>query len=237
MAHADRQRPAPHVGVVVGDPAAGPVQGARHLRALLGEPVQQVEQRLVALAEPGRLGAPVVHLGVDVDGVVRRPRWPQVLVPDALEVGGRSGARPGRGRQQVAAELEHHGGGEPVVAPAEHLAGHVVGARPAWSDPQRGGAQQGAQVRLVGAQQLLRAALGGPGGGGRRRPAGAPGGWRARGGAGPEPGRAGGGGERHQGPARAADGEVSLVRGHLAVGGEPDRDRPDGSYPSTGPSA
>ena len=51
------------------------------------------------------LRRPVVHLGVDVDRVVRAPRRPHVLVPDALQVGGLR-AGPARRDQQVAAVLE-----------------------------------------------------------------------------------------------------------------------------------
>ena len=63
------------------------------------------EQRLVQLGEVGRLGRPVVHLGVDVDRVVRAPRRPQLVVPDALQVR-RLRARAAAGDQQVAAVLE-----------------------------------------------------------------------------------------------------------------------------------
>ena len=47
----------------------------------------------MALREVGRLGRPVVHLRVDVDGVVAAPRRPDLVVPDALQVG-RLRARP-----------------------------------------------------------------------------------------------------------------------------------------------
>ena len=51
------------------------------------------------------LRRPVVHLGVDVDGVVRAPRRPHLVVPDALQVG-RLRAGPARRDQQVAPVLE-----------------------------------------------------------------------------------------------------------------------------------
>ncbi len=58
----------------------------------------------MALGQVRRLGRPVVHLGVDVDGVVAAPRRTQVRIPDALQVGRRpSGA--GRADEQVSAVL------------------------------------------------------------------------------------------------------------------------------------
>ena len=51
------------------------------------------------------LGRPVVHLGVDVDGVGRGPGRHHLVVPDALQVE-RLGARARAGDQQVAPVLE-----------------------------------------------------------------------------------------------------------------------------------
>ena len=56
VAHADRQRPAPHVGVVVRDPAARVVELPGDVRAVVGQPFDQLDQRLVARrrARPAR---------------------------------------------------------------------------------------------------------------------------------------------------------------------------------------
>ena len=70
-------------------------------RQLLGHP----EQRLVALGEVGGIGQPVVHLEVDVGRVLAAPGRIDLLVPDALQVGGLT-AGPRRGDHQVAAVLD-----------------------------------------------------------------------------------------------------------------------------------
>ncbi len=91
---ADGRRVPPEVRVVVRHPALHAVVLAGHARPRGDQLLRHAEQRLVALGQVGRLGGPVVHLGVDVQRVVRTPRWPNVVVPDALQVGGlRSGPR------------------------------------------------------------------------------------------------------------------------------------------------
>src|SRR6266851_1295353 len=65
---------APDVGVVMDDGAAGFVD--------------EIEEWSVEGGEVGAIGQPVVHLGVDVDGVLRAPRRIDRVVPDALEIGG-----------------------------------------------------------------------------------------------------------------------------------------------------
>lgn len=50
--------------------------------------VDQVEERLLGLGQVGNTGVPVVHLRVDVDGVLALPGRIEVVVPDALKVGG-----------------------------------------------------------------------------------------------------------------------------------------------------
>ena len=82
--------------------------GLGRLAAGDGHVVDQVEQRLVALGEVGHLHRPVVHLGVDVDGLLAVPGRLELIVPDPLQVG-RLAARPAAGDQQVAAELEVEG--------------------------------------------------------------------------------------------------------------------------------
>ena len=81
------------------------------------------------LGKVGGLHRPVVHLRVDVDGVVGAPRGAQVLVPNALEVGG-LGAGPGAGDNQIAAVLVQQGValGVHVLVPAGQAlhGGHLV---------------------------------------------------------------------------------------------------------------
>src|SRR5205085_11926741 len=71
----------------------------------LGEVRDHAYERLVALGEVRHLRGPVVHLRVDVDGVLRLPRRRHLRVPDALKVRGlRAGARGGD--EEVATELK-----------------------------------------------------------------------------------------------------------------------------------
>ena len=102
---ADHAGVPPDVGVVVRRPAARAVHRRRGPRAGDRQITDEREERLVQLGEVGRFRRPVVHLGVDVDRVVRAPRRPHVVVPDALQVGGLR-AGPARRDQQVAPVLE-----------------------------------------------------------------------------------------------------------------------------------
>ena len=67
----------------------------------------QIKQRQVTLGQVRRLGRPVVHLHIDVDMVVRRPRRRVRFVPQPLQVG-RQPRPPRRAHQQVAAVLKEH---------------------------------------------------------------------------------------------------------------------------------
>src|SRR5579875_450186 len=57
------------------------------------------------VGEVSALGKPVVHLRVDVDGVLRSPRRIDRLVPDALKIRGKR-TRARAGDEQVSAELK-----------------------------------------------------------------------------------------------------------------------------------
>ena len=65
----------------------------------------EIEERGVALGQVGDLRRPVVHLRVDVDRVVRAPRRPDHVVPDALEIS-RDGVRLRASDEQIAPVLE-----------------------------------------------------------------------------------------------------------------------------------
>ena len=75
---------------------------------MLGQQRQIGKQRCVALAEVRNIGAPVVLLDVDVQVVVARPRHvaSQVVVPDALQVGGQGRIFARRADLHVASILE-----------------------------------------------------------------------------------------------------------------------------------
>ena len=75
-------------------------------------------QRIHRLGQVGRERRPVVHLGVDVDGVLAAPRRRHALVPEALQVR-RLRTGPRAGNQQVAAVLEIERRKTGIVAVAE----------------------------------------------------------------------------------------------------------------------
>ena len=64
---------APEVEVVVEDPSAGVVVDLGGAAAGLGDLFEGVEEGLVAFAEIADFGGPVVHFGIDVDGVLAFP--------------------------------------------------------------------------------------------------------------------------------------------------------------------
>ena len=118
--------------------------------------VERGEQRLVAFAERGRFGRPVVHLGVDVAGVLAVPRRTQLVVPDALQVG-RLAARAAGADQQVAAVLEDQRGQVRIVAVGElgdALVGRLVGGRRA-AEVERHAAEQRLVIGEVRGRELL----------------------------------------------------------------------------------
>ena len=124
----------PQVGVVVADPPARAVVHPGSAAARLDQFSHHAQQGFVAFAEVGHFGGPIVHLGVDVDGVLRLPGWGHGVVPDALQVGGlRAGA--GGGDQQVApilkVERRQVGIGAFLEAQQALIGGQVGGGRPA----------------------------------------------------------------------------------------------------------
>src|SRR5690242_19193694 len=83
----DRRRLSPEISVVMTDPAARAVMNTSRARSVLHQLRHHAQQRLVTLREIRRLDGPVVHLRVDVDGVLAFPRRGHQVVPDALQVG------------------------------------------------------------------------------------------------------------------------------------------------------
>ncbi len=109
---------APEGGVVVGDPAAAMIHVAGGAGAVGGGLADEAEKGFVQLGEVGGLGGPVVHLGVDVDGVAGGPGRDDEVVPLALEIEG-LGADAGAGDHEVAAVLKEEGGESGVAGDAE----------------------------------------------------------------------------------------------------------------------
>lgn len=96
---------APQGRVMVGHPSAGSIHVLCRLAARNGQFLNHTEQRFVTLGQVGRLGRPIVHFGIDVDGIAAVPGRDGVLVPDALQVEGlAAGTRTGN--HEVAPVLE-----------------------------------------------------------------------------------------------------------------------------------
>ena len=86
-------------------PAASAIEVPGGVRAGGGDIANQLVEGREHLAQVRGLHRPVVHLHIDIGGVVAAPRRPHVLVPDALQV--RRGTRCARGGdQQVPTKLE-----------------------------------------------------------------------------------------------------------------------------------
>lgn len=102
-------RETPEVGVVVEAPAAAAVEIAGDPATLFRRFTDQPEQWLGTRAEVGGFRMPIVHLKIDVGGVIAAPRRHQQMVPDSLQVG-RFGAVPRTCDQQIAAVVVEQGG-------------------------------------------------------------------------------------------------------------------------------
>ena len=96
---------APDVCVVVADKATAAVHRLGSLPSRRTHPLNQIEQRQVAFRQIADLCRPVVHLGVDVDGIAAAPSRPHILVPDALEIHGLC-SRTAGGQHQISAVIE-----------------------------------------------------------------------------------------------------------------------------------
>ena len=97
---------APEVGIVVGHPSFAAVHLLGGPDSRLTQVADHREERLLRFGEVADEGRPVVHLGIDVDGIFRVPRCVQLVVPDTLQVGGLSTGLRG-GDEQITAVLHH----------------------------------------------------------------------------------------------------------------------------------
>jgi len=95
----------PDIGVVMADEAATVVHNLGGVAAVLADAVEEAEEGLGEFAEIADFGGPVVHFGIDVDGVFAAPAGKIVLIPDALK-GGRERAGAAGADEQIAAEVE-----------------------------------------------------------------------------------------------------------------------------------
>ena len=99
---------APEVGIVMGHPTTAAIHLTGRLSARHTQVLNHREQGLLGFSQITYQGRPVVHLGIDVDGVFGIPGGIALVVPYALQVGWLS-ARLRRADEQVAAILEHEG--------------------------------------------------------------------------------------------------------------------------------
>ena len=99
---------APEVGIVVGHPSLAAIHLLRCLRTRYAQVADHLKEGLLGLCEVTYQCWPVVHLGVDVDGVLRVPGGFQLVIPHTLQVG-RLSAGLRAGDEQVAPILHHQG--------------------------------------------------------------------------------------------------------------------------------
>ena len=76
----------PNVHIVVGDPTGVAIHVTCGLPTVDGQFFDGFKKGLLAFGEVGHFGGPIVHLGIDVDGVCAVPGWRQLVVPNALQV-------------------------------------------------------------------------------------------------------------------------------------------------------
>ena len=96
----------PEVCVMMGHPSFTAIHLLSRDGTCLTEVSDHREEGLLCLCEVTHQGRPVVHLGIDVDGVFRIPGCIDLVVPDTLQIGWLS-ARLRGGDEQVTAVLHH----------------------------------------------------------------------------------------------------------------------------------
>ena len=117
---------APEIDVMMNGPSRKAVGLGRSCRAGLAEVRDEVEERGTAVAQVAGLRRPVVHLHIDVCGVVAAPGRDDTLAPDALQVC-RLCARPGTADQEVSAVMKVESGERRIRPARESGATHVSG--------------------------------------------------------------------------------------------------------------
>ena len=78
------RRIAPKVGVVVRHPASGMIHLPGRLLPVGIHTPHMFKQRQMTLAQSTTLCRPVIHLGIDVDGIFAVPGGLDLIAPDAL---------------------------------------------------------------------------------------------------------------------------------------------------------
>ncbi len=97
---------APDIGVMMCHPATAAIHFLSRLCSRYTQILNQRIQRFRGVTEIRYLGRPVVHLRIDVDGILAVPRCIFAVVPNALQVC-RLSTRLGRGNEQIATIVIH----------------------------------------------------------------------------------------------------------------------------------
>ncbi len=101
----NRSRCTPNIGIVMAYPATSTVHNFCCASTGFSKVHYKRDERFSTLGKICRLSRPVIHLGVDVDGVLAFPRWGHAFVPDTLQIC-RLAAGPRAADKQVSSELE-----------------------------------------------------------------------------------------------------------------------------------
>ena len=102
----DRSGNAPEVGIVMRQPALAAIHLLGSLGTRHAEVANHREQRLLGLDKVTHHGGPVVHLGIDIDGVFGVPGGILFAIPHTLQVG-RLTTRLRAADKQIAPILHH----------------------------------------------------------------------------------------------------------------------------------
>ena len=97
---------APEIRIVMSHPTTAAVHFTGRNGSRLTQITNQREQRTCRFCEIRHLSRPVVHLGIDVNGVFRIPRGIHLVVPNALQIGSLT-TLLGRRDKQIAPVIEH----------------------------------------------------------------------------------------------------------------------------------
>src|SRR5690349_15663201 len=76
----------PEIGVMMANPATGTVHGLGSVLSRSGYLANQLEQRFGAFGEVRFFHEPIIHLSIDVDGVLAAPGRTDRVVPEPLKV-------------------------------------------------------------------------------------------------------------------------------------------------------
>ena len=81
-------RTAPDISIVMEYPAPASIHNPGRLPSCNRQFLEHPDEWLVACSQARVVGWPVVHLQVDIDGILSIPGSEHLIVPDALQIGG-----------------------------------------------------------------------------------------------------------------------------------------------------